>query len=88
MEEGEDLRSQWRRLQGGQQQRITETSGRVRSYYYRLLDYYYDEEKNSMAFGRNANNPLDYDAVIIDETSMMDLMLWALCAKRLNRKAD
>ena len=36
-----------------------------------------------MAFGRNANNPLDYDAVIIDETSMMDLMLMGALCKAL-----
>lgn len=63
--------------------RITETSGRVATTIHRLLDYYYDEEKNSMAFGRNANNPLDYDAVIIDETSMMDLMLMGALCKAL-----
>ena len=47
---------------------------------HRLLEYYYDEEARHMAFGRNQDNPLDYGAVIIDEASMMDLMLMgALC---------
>ena len=49
---------------------------------HRLLEYYYDEEARSMAFGRNAYNPLDYDVVIIDEASMMDLMLMGAVCRR------
>ncbi|MBQ9961156.1 MAG: AAA family ATPase [Firmicutes bacterium] len=60
--------------------RITQTSGKFAMTVHRLLEYYYDEETGQMAFGRNALNPLDCDAVIVDETSMMDLMLMgALC---------
>lgn len=60
--------------------RIGETSGKPAMTVHRLLEYYYDEEAGHMAFARNQANPLDYDAVIIDETSMMDLMLMgALC---------
>ena len=36
-----------------------------------------------MAFGRNAYNPLDYDVVIIDEASMMDLMLMGAVCRAL-----
>lgn len=60
--------------------RITQTSGKQAQTIHRLLEYYYDEGQSRMAFGRNAENPLDYDAVIIDEASMMDLLLaGALC---------
>ena len=60
--------------------RISETSGKHAMTVHRLLDYYYDEEARQMAFGRNKEHPLEYDAVIIDEASMMDLMLTgALC---------
>lgn len=60
--------------------RISQTSGKMAMTVHRLLEYYYDEEVNQMAFGRNQYNPLEYDVVIIDETSMMDLMLTgALC---------
>ena len=60
--------------------RITQTSGKGAMTVHRLLEYYYDEEARHMAFGRNQDNPLDYGAVIIDEASMMDLMLMgALC---------
>ena len=55
--------------------RITQTSGKGAMTVHRLLEYYYDEEARHMAFGRNQDNPLDYGAVIIDEASMMDLML-------------
>ena len=60
--------------------RIAETSKRTAMTVHRLLEYYYDEEIGQMAFGRNQYNPLEQDAIIIDETSMMDLMLTgALC---------
>ena len=60
--------------------RIAETTGKPAITVHRLLDYYYDEELKEMVFGKNQQNQLDYDAIIIDETSMMDLMLMgALC---------
>ncbi|MBQ0079882.1 MAG: ATP-dependent RecD-like DNA helicase [Eubacterium sp.] len=55
--------------------RITETSGHYASTIHRLLDYYYSEDESNMQFGHNADEPLDYDAVIVDEASMIDLML-------------
>lgn len=55
--------------------RITETSGFEASTIHRLLEYYYSEGADTMAFGKTAEDPLDYNAVIIDEASMIDLML-------------
>lgn len=55
--------------------RITETSGHYASTIHRLLEYYYSEAEDSMKFGRTRENPLDCDAVIVDEASMIDLML-------------
>ncbi len=55
--------------------RITETSGSEAVTIHRLLEYYYSEAEDAMHFGKDANNPLDCDAVIIDEASMIDLML-------------
>ena len=63
--------------------RITQTGGKAAVTVHRLLEYYYDEEAHSMAFGRNAYNPLDYDVVIIDEASMMDLMLMGAVCRAL-----
>ncbi|MCI8608779.1 MAG: AAA family ATPase [Firmicutes bacterium] len=60
--------------------RLMETTGRYASTVHRLLEYYYDEEVHAMAFGKNQADPLDLDAVIVDEASMLDLMLaGALC---------
>lgn len=55
--------------------RITETSGHYASTIHRLLEYYFSESENLMRFGKTEEDPLDYDAVIIDEASMIDLML-------------
>ena len=55
--------------------RITETSGHYASTIHRLLEYYFSESENMMRFGRTEENPLDYEAVIIDEASMIDLLL-------------
>ena len=55
--------------------RITETSGYPAQTIHRLLEYYYSEGEDAMRFGRTEENPLDYDAVIVDEASMVDLLL-------------
>lgn len=55
--------------------RITETSGHYASTIHRLLEYYFSESENMMRFGKTREEPLDYDAVIVDEASMIDLML-------------
>lgn len=55
--------------------RITETSGFYASTIHRLLEYYYSEDDSQMSFGKNREDPLDYDAVIIDEASMIDILL-------------
>lgn len=55
--------------------RITETSGYEASTIHRLLEYYYSESEDTMRFGKTAEDPLDYNAIIIDEASMIDLML-------------
>lgn len=55
--------------------RITETSGRYASTVHRLLEYYYNDATDEMVFGRNDENRLEYDAVIVDEASMIDILL-------------
>ena len=55
--------------------RITETSGHNASTIHRLLEYYYSEGDDSMRFGKNEESPLKLDAVIIDEASMIDILL-------------
>ena len=55
--------------------RITETSGHYASTVHRLLEYYYSEGEDVMKFGKTSEDPLNYDVVIVDEASMIDLML-------------
>lgn len=56
--------------------RIMETGGHFAQTVHRLLEYYYDETRKSMFFAKNSEDPLDYDCVIVDEASMMDLLLF------------
>ena len=55
--------------------RIAETSGHYASTIHRLLEYFYYDEADEMRFGRTQDDPLDYDVIIVDEASMIDLML-------------
>ena len=55
--------------------RMTETTGEEASTIHRLLEYYYSEEGDEMRFGKTEEDPLDYDCIIIDEMSMVDILL-------------
>ncbi len=56
--------------------RITETSGFEAKTIHRLLEYAYSPGKDDgMRFSKNENSPLDADVVIIDEASMIDIVL-------------
>ncbi|MCB8985773.1 MAG: AAA family ATPase, partial [Ardenticatenaceae bacterium] len=50
--------------------RLAEATGRAAKTIHRLLEFSPGE-----GFGRNEENPLDVDMVVIDETSMLDLVL-------------
>ena len=51
--------------------RLAEVTGRKASTIHRLLGYTYNEDR----FEKNETNPLDADAVIVDEASMVDTLL-------------
>lgn len=53
--------------------RMTEATGAPASTVHRLLEYTYSPE--GMFFQRDGDNPLEADMFIIDETSMMDIVL-------------
>ncbi|HSH35669.1 ATP-dependent RecD-like DNA helicase, partial [Schnuerera sp.] len=53
--------------------RMTETTGIESKTIHRLLEYSYMEEE--MAFGLDEDSPLDTDLLIIDEASMIDILL-------------
>lgn len=54
--------------------RMTEATGMEAKTIHRLLEYKVSGE-GGMVFGKNRENPLDEDVVIIDETSMVDIIL-------------
>lgn len=55
--------------------RMTEATGHEARTIHRLLEVSGDPEQGSVAFGRNQEDPLEEDVVIIDEMSMVDLPL-------------
>ncbi len=64
--------------------RITQTTLCEASTIHRLLEYSYADGEDTMRFGKNEENPLDYGCIIIDEMSMVDILLMEalLCAVR------
>ncbi|MBQ2154780.1 MAG: ATP-dependent RecD-like DNA helicase [Oscillospiraceae bacterium] len=55
--------------------RLSEVTGRDASTIHRLLEVDISPESGEMVFAHNARNPLSCDAVIVDECSMVDLLL-------------
>lgn len=58
-------------------QRMEELTGTAAKTIHRLLEVEYKEGENSQSFVHDMRNPLDYDAVIVDEMSMVDVNLFA-----------
>jgi exodeoxyribonuclease V alpha subunit len=56
--------------------RLSEVTGQDASTIHRLLEVGIDPENGNLCFSRNADNPLKADAVIIDEMSMVDILLF------------
>lgn len=55
--------------------RMSETTGHEASTVHRLLEYYFDRDISAMRFGKTQEDPLDAEAVIVDEASMLDILL-------------
>lgn len=56
--------------------RMTEATGKDAQTIHRLLEISYLQEDNrSQSFERNEDNPIEADVIIIDETSMVDILL-------------
>lgn len=60
---------------GRASKRMTETTGREAKTIHRLLEMGYTEGEGNMVFLKDDSDPLDCDAVIIDEASMVDILL-------------
>ena len=55
--------------------RMTQATGCEASTIHRLLEYTYSESDDSMHFGKTEESPLDFSCIIIDEMSMVDILL-------------
>lgn len=75
--EGAGLRASLCAPTGRAAKRMSELTGRESKTLHRLLEAGFDMESGLLRFKRNEQNPLDTDVVIVDESSMLDLMLAA-----------
>ncbi len=66
--------------------RITESTDREAKTIHRMLEYAYGEDESSLSFNKNEDSPLDCDVVIVDEMSMVDILLMNNLLKALKRK--
>lgn len=55
--------------------RITETSSKEAKTIHRLLEYNFSEDTSTLFFNKNEHTPLDYEVIIVDEVSMVDILL-------------
>lgn len=69
--------------------RMTETTGYEAKTLHRLLELNgsLSEDKKNAGFERNEDNPLDADAVIVDEMSMVDIFLFRALLKAIPQGA-
>ena len=65
--------------------RITESTGREAKTIHRMLEYAYGEDDSNLTFNKNENSPLDCHAVIVDEMSMVDILLMNNLLKALKK---
>lgn len=63
--------------------RMTEVCGIEAKTIHRLLESAFSENDDNMSFCRNEENPLDCDLLIIDEMSMVDILLMQALLKAL-----
>lgn len=75
--EGAGLRASLCAPTGRAAKRMSELTGRESKTLHRLLEAGFDPESGLLRFKRNQQNPLETDVVIVDESSMLDLMLAA-----------
>ena len=55
--------------------RMEEASGEPAMTIHRLLEFVWSDDDDTLIFGRNEEKPLSQDVIIVDEVSMIDLML-------------
>lgn len=67
--------------------RMTELTGSEAYTVHRLLGAKFGEDEESVVFSKNAGDPLDCDAVILDECSMVDISLMSALLSAMPAKA-
>ncbi len=77
------LKTQLAAPTGRAAKRLSEVTGREASTIHRLLEAQFDEATGMMSFYHDESEPLKVDAVIVDETSMVDLQLMASLLRAL-----
>ena len=55
--------------------RMTEATGEDAQTVHRMLEYTFEDSTDRMYFGKNEDNPIDAGCIIIDEISMVDVLL-------------
>ncbi len=55
--------------------KITEAAGKEAKTIHRMLEYAYGEIDSNLSFNKNDESPLDADVIIVDESSMVDIIL-------------
>lgn len=55
--------------------RLSETTKREAKTIHRLLEYSQGEEDYNLIFGKNSENLLEHDIIVVDEASMIDIVL-------------
>ena len=69
------LKTQLAAPTGRAAKRLSELTGRDASTIHRLLEVQFSEENGEMCFAHDEDEPLKADAMILDETSMVDVLL-------------
>lgn len=70
-----ELETQLAAPTGRAAKRLTQLTGREAATIHRLLEAQYNPEQDAMVFFHDEDEPLKVDAVVVDETSMVDLQL-------------
>lgn len=73
--EGQNLTISLAAPTGRAAKRMSEATGREAKTIHRMLEYNYVDDEVGMAFSRDDGTPVESDVVIIDEVSMVDILL-------------
>ena len=81
------IRTQLTAPTGRAAKRLSELTGREAATIHRLLEVQYSEETGVMEFLHGEDEPLKTDALIVDETSMVDILLMQSLLRALPEKS-